>query len=330
MQEHEESETPDPEPMSPIEIIAAFADARPGVFPEAALAAAQDQQEIMIRLLNAALDDCFNSADEGVLQEKGDWRLPFFGFYLLTHWKAPSAHYQLVRALRLSAEDLEWLLGDGLTTDWPSLLTASFTGDPGLLKAVVLDEDLYEYARSSALQAIASLAHRGTIDRAETEAWFADLFSTLDPAESFVWNTLAISAADLHMVDLLPQIHRAFAAGSIDETVISPADAEKIIRGEDPWPDVGQPYLPDFVEPIEDIPGWLRDFAYFADPSAIEENGDAEDLCLEAFGGPSLLPPTPARRQTATEHISAPTIGRNDPCPCGSGKKYKKCCGAVS
>ncbi len=22
-----------------------------------------------------------------------------------------------------------------------------------------------------------------------------------------------------------------------------------------------------------------------------------------------------------------PKIGRNDPCPCGSGKKYKKCCG---
>ena len=24
------------------------------------------------------------------------------------------------------------------------------------------------------------------------------------------------------------------------------------------------------------------------------------------------------------------TVGRNDPCPCGSGKKYKKCCGAKS
>ena len=23
-----------------------------------------------------------------------------------------------------------------------------------------------------------------------------------------------------------------------------------------------------------------------------------------------------------------PKVGRNDPCPCGSGKKYKKCCGA--
>ena len=28
--------------------------------------------------------------------------------------------------------------------------------------------------------------------------------------------------------------------------------------------------------------------------------------------------------------VSNPTtdVGRNDPCPCGSGKKYKKCCGA--
>lgn len=24
---------------------------------------------------------------------------------------------------------------------------------------------------------------------------------------------------------------------------------------------------------------------------------------------------------------SAPKVGRNDPCPCGSGKKYKFCCG---
>ncbi|MEC7460431.1 MAG: SEC-C metal-binding domain-containing protein, partial [Pseudomonadota bacterium] len=23
-------------------------------------------------------------------------------------------------------------------------------------------------------------------------------------------------------------------------------------------------------------------------------------------------------------------VGRNDPCPCGSGKKYKLCCGKIS
>ena len=26
--------------------------------------------------------------------------------------------------------------------------------------------------------------------------------------------------------------------------------------------------------------------------------------------------------------VKGQKIGRNDPCPCGSGKKYKKCCGA--
>jgi SEC-C motif-containing protein len=25
----------------------------------------------------------------------------------------------------------------------------------------------------------------------------------------------------------------------------------------------------------------------------------------------------------------SPKVGRNDPCPCGSGKKFKKCCGAA-
>lgn len=28
--------------------------------------------------------------------------------------------------------------------------------------------------------------------------------------------------------------------------------------------------------------------------------------------------------------VKEKTPGRNDPCPCGSGKKYKKCCGAAS
>jgi uncharacterized protein YecA (UPF0149 family) len=38
-------------------------------------------------------------------------------------------------------------------------------------------------------------------------------------------------------------------------------------------------------------------------------------------------------RREADDHGQEPparqTIGRNDPCPCGSGKKFKKCCGAT-
>jgi uncharacterized protein len=38
---------------------------------------------------------------------------------------------------------------------------------------------------------------------------------------------------------------------------------------------------------------------------------------------PGIASRAPARRE-------APKVGRNDPCPCGSGQKYKKCCGQAS
>jgi uncharacterized protein YecA (UPF0149 family) len=33
---------------------------------------------------------------------------------------------------------------------------------------------------------------------------------------------------------------------------------------------------------------------------------------------------------TTTFHRVTPKIGRNDPCPCGSGKKFKQCCGRTT
>ena len=40
----------------------------------------------------------------------------------------------------------------------------------------------------------------------------------------------------------------------------------------------------------------------------------------EGFGGGQPIARKPV--------VKAVKVGRNDPCPCGSGKKYKKCCGA--
>jgi preprotein translocase subunit SecA len=31
--------------------------------------------------------------------------------------------------------------------------------------------------------------------------------------------------------------------------------------------------------------------------------------------------------QTAQQPATSRKVGRNEPCPCGSGKKYKQCCG---
>ena len=51
-------------------------------------------------------------------------------------------------------------------------------------------------------------------------------------------------------------------------------------------------------------------------PSAIPE----AVLEIAQFWKNRRSPAEPARR-------IGPKVGRNDPCPCGSGKKYKHCCG---
>jgi preprotein translocase subunit SecA len=87
-----------------------------------------------------------------------------------------------------------------------------------------------------------------------------------------------------------------------------------------------------------------------AAPSAPAANADpvpapsgADDLFMGATPAPRVPPPpplAPAARAAAPAVTSSlgpvgrpgaatvPEVGRNDPCPCGSGKKYKKCHGA--
>jgi len=54
---------------------------------------------------------------------------------------------------------------------------------------------------------------------------------------------------------------------------------------------------------------------------------------LSRAGSDSLAPPTRAGREPPTPPARRPPVqaypgtGRNAPCPCGSGKKYKLCCG---
>ena len=56
---------------------------------------------------------------------------------------------------------------------------------------------------------------------------------------------------------------------------------------------------------------------------------DRSKAVFEYFGLPfDAEPPAPASSTLPHPAPGQPKIGRNDPCPCGSGKKFKKCCGA--
>ncbi len=41
-------------------------------------------------------------------------------------------------------------------------------------------------------------------------------------------------------------------------------------------------------------------------------------------------PPKPVPAPVVVKNVNLGKVGRNDPCPCGSGKKYKNCCGKIA
>ena len=74
----------------------------------------------------------------------------------------------------------------------------------------------------------------------------------------------------------------------------------------------------------EDQEGTVEFVVSFTESGVRQEH--RERSSFERTGGAwyftegKALPPRPVVRQ-------GPKAGRNDPCPCGSGKKFKKCCG---
>jgi preprotein translocase subunit SecA len=59
--------------------------------------------------------------------------------------------------------------------------------------------------------------------------------------------------------------------------------------------------------------------ALFAGDNA---NGSERATSQEAVTG--------TEQKTAPVKRDMPKVGRNEPCPCGSGKKYKQCCGRIA
>ena len=59
---------------------------------------------------------------------------------------------------------------------------------------------------------------------------------------------------------------------------------------------------------------------------------DLKEIALDCLGGsaPKELPPFGGGTASEGEVLAAPErISRNSPCPCGSGRKYKHCHGAM-
>ncbi len=75
-----------------------------------------------------------------------------------------------------------------------------------------------------------------------------------------------------------------------------------------------------------------KDVDEFDEQNAAERPKDLEATHPEAAGMASTSNATHPEAQSGdtTFKRDTPKVGRNDPCPCGSGKKYKQCCGKLT
>ena len=73
-----------------------------------------------------------------------------------------------------------------------------------------------------------------------------------------------------------------------------------------------------------------EDEEYDSDDDDSEDEDRDDDDAKYGFTEEELLPPVHSFREGSSQlqpiRNAGPPVGRNDPCPCGSGKKYKKCC----
>jgi preprotein translocase subunit SecA len=85
------------------------------------------------------------------------------------------------------------------------------------------------------------------------------------------------------------------------------------------------------VEPAAPDPSTLK-FQHAAAPTLVQAAPAPEAQPRPSAGlpGSGMRQPTPAAEPVAPYVREAPKVGRNDPCPCGSGKKYKQCHGRLT
>ncbi len=97
-------------------------------------------------------------------------------------------------------------------------------------------------------------------------------------------------------------------------------DTADLCRGDSP----GHPTVVEFP-PLDDLNQRIRPLIYSMHVAVGGVDTGPAPLCAAVH---RLLGQAGARRPARTAAASSRgKVGRNDPCPCGSGKKYKRCCG---
>ncbi len=254
---------------------------------------------------------------------------PVFLPYLAAAWKLTAAHPLIIALLRLPPEDCDAVLGDFITEGARLTLADTWPGNLRAVEALAFDDAAEPFARGAALNAAALLAARAVIPRAEAlELLRCGAQLSLDAersADCEFAGQIVSAALDLKAWELRGTVTDLFERELVDPFFCG--DLEEVLD-ELPAGAVFQSDDHSFPPPITDAWEAVRHWHFFGGVfpgrkarasrrSVAESRPDAP----QTSPVPEWMEPHPYRREE-------PKVGRNDPCPCGSGKKFKKCCGA--
>lgn len=282
-----------------------------GKFPRDAMLAAIADRDAIIPILLDELER-LASDPQAVMAEDEAYMRHIFAMYLLAQFRETRAFAPLIKICQFPYEDLDFLLGDVITEGLPRILASVCGGDIAPIKSIIENQDLDEFVRSAGLSALVTLVAEGALQRDEAIAYLRALHRALTP-ESPMWNQWVYAADVLYPEDLLPELRAAFDADLVDPMWISMKDIERSLRQ---GRDHVLAMLSQWHRYIDDAIADLEHWVCFRDE--IEEKETERYVRVE----PGFLP----YEVTLPVFRATPKIGRNDPCPCGSGKKYKKCC----
>lgn len=283
------------------EILREFEYSR-GTFPSAAVAQALERRDEIVPDLLQILE---RIAEDPARPVPDDYFGHIFAMYLLAKFREPRAFAPLVKIASTPGEIVFDLMGDIVTQDFARILASVCGNEIGPLQALIESEQTNEWVRSVAMRALVTLVATGQRGRDAIMEYFAGLFQRLERKPSYVWDGLANHCTDLYPEEVLSEIRRAYDEGLIDPRSIHPEDVRsEMARGKD----AAVRLLRDRETLIDDLE---QDMSWM---SAFQLAKHRQSTSLRP------LPPETYRRP-------GPKVGRNDPCPCGSGKKSKKCCG---
>ena len=273
--------------------------------PVEAIRAAEANRAVVLPAFLQAIETFISATTE----ERAKPSPIFFIFHLLGSWREKSAYRPLARLLRCPRRDMDGVLGDAITETSSQVMAGVFDDDPQPLYDLILDPQVDEFVRWSMCDTLAIVTLRGELPRSEAARFLAACFTDLKPEESCcVWDGWQSAVAALGLADLRPQVKQAFERGWIDPTSLSFKDFEEDLNATLQSPSAPGWFL-DGHRPLGDIVERLSTWWFHSDNDEDEARAT----------GHSLWNPEQAVNPFKN-------VGRNDPCPCGSGKKFKKCC----